>query len=166
MKVTIALQPVVGELSDDVTLVFETTDGESIDLTPDTIPGVYTAEVPAGTYRIRAEAGDLVAPSQTVEVERENLSVPIFLGGRGWPHYRLGTSVIPYRPNDDVVAIVRERREPDEGLRSLGSLDEITDRLGLAPYRPASEAEDDAPAGPELAEGAVRLFTQIGRAHV
>lgn len=163
MRVTIVLRPVVGDLAEDATVSLETIEGESIEVTAELPSGVFMADVPAGTYQLTARAGDLEAPPQTVEVESSDQRVPVFLGRPGWPSYRLGASVVPYAPHDDLLAVVRAdilSDDADDGtVTSFGSLDDVTERLGLVPYDPSTHTDDDAPETAEFAAGAIRLFT-------
>lgn len=163
MRVTIVLRPVIGDLADDATVSLEPMEGETIEMVAASPPGVFTADVPAGRYQLDARAGGLVAPTQTIEVSHADQRVPVFLGRPGWPSYRLGASVVPYAPHDDLLAVVRADMPSadidDATVRSLGSLDDVTDRLGLLPYDPSTETADDAPETAEFAEGAIRLFT-------
>jgi hypothetical protein len=161
MQLTIVLRPVVGELADDASVTVEAVDGGAVELTAGPTTGVWSAQVPAGRYRIDAAAGELVAPTQWVDVGQADHTATVFLGGRGWPYYRLGSAIVPYAPHDDLVAIVRADTAPgadDDAVRSFGSVDAVTERLGLVPYEPSRDTADDSPEAAEFADGAIRLF--------
>lgn len=112
---------------------------------------LYQAWVAPGTYILRVDAGDLGVPDRSIDVSGTEVTASVYLGQREWPAYRLGDSIVPFEPRDDIVAVVYETRDPEPDLRS-----ELMDRiLRTLPLTPLG---DDGDRETFAAEGAIWLF--------
>lgn len=116
--------------------------------------GLYEGEVTPGRYLLSASVGELVAPDSAVNVQAPVTVASAYVGDPTWPAYRLGDSVIPFEPRDDIVAVAFSVRAPQhEAADDL--VNRITDSLPLVPY----EHQGDAQRSFTAADGAIWLFT-------
>lgn len=166
MQLTIVLNSTIGDLPASFAVTVEHVDGTRVEVTQGSSAGVFQAELRAGEYRISAEADGLVAPTQNVHVGSSDITVTVFLGEEGWPYYRLGRSLVPYPPRDDVMAVALREPEPaddDDAARPVGSLDGLAASLGLVGYRPTSSDDATTSAETVYGEGTIRLYTPEDR---
>ena len=131
-------------------------DGEVSELRRDGGEGVelFTAVVEPGTYTLIVDAAGWVAPARTVVVPSDEVkTAAVYLGQDGWPAYRMGDSIVPFAPRDELVAVVFEfdKPGPDEA-REIAQ--RLSDGLGLTPFAFAPDEELPFAA----ARGSVLLF--------
>jgi hypothetical protein len=132
--------------------------------------GAYYAEIPVepGDFELEVTAERLIAPRRRVRVGPQGKTVSAYLGEPGWPFYRLGENIVPFRPSNDVIAVAFPANKPsrEQAARAGG---EILRRLPLKSHNvpdPGRREDKEPPQGAapgELtdfmtANGAVWLF--------
>lgn len=130
---------------------------------------IYQVSLEPGRYALEASTDDLVAPPQQIVVDSEEQSRQVYLGEAGWPFYRMGQSLIPFAPREDLLAIAYpfQSQSISASDDNLDLVEQITQNLPLAPYRvreddlsPSIAAANNATVGTNtLANGAILLFS-------
>lgn len=116
---------------------------------------LYQAEVPQGAYTIEVSAPGWQTPKRNFVIASKQRTVSMYLGKKGWPYYRLGENIVPYEPNDRIIAVVFESRKPD-AKTAAGLAAQLQKALPLKAYDMRSKGEElPFTAG----EGSIWLFT-------
>jgi hypothetical protein len=83
----------------------------------------YEARVDPGEYELSIETPDSAewqAESRKIRVPEEGKDVRVHLGRPDWPSYRIGETVVPFRPpvelGRDLVAVIFDGRQPGRDL--------------------------------------------------
>jgi subtilisin family serine protease len=127
--------------------------GQVIELQRERGMVLYEAMVEPGTYTLDVTAVGWSAPSRSLDIGQEGKTASVYLGRENWPTYRMGESIIPFEPLDDVVAVAFEFHKPDQTeVRNIAR--RLRDNLGLAPFDAARGG--DVPFA--VANGSVLLF--------
>lgn len=92
----------------------------------------YEAVVQPGTHRLVVKAEGFADVDYTINVPPAGLNVPVYLGRPGWPSFRMGQSVVPFEPKEELISIVFIGKPPSEP--QWPSLLQQMQRIGLVPY--------------------------------
>jgi len=92
----------------------------------------YEARVEPGTHRLVVKADGYAEVNYQISVPAGGLALPVYLGKEGWPWFRMGQSIIPFEPRDDLVGIAFSGNPPIESRWS--PLLQQMERMGLVPY--------------------------------
>lgn len=100
---------------------------------------VYVEYMPRGVYGLSVEAPNSAFQTvrRQVTVADEVLMVSVYLGKEGWPWFRIGSTIVPFEPSFDKLAIAFTApiwRNPTDIFSFLGDFD----RMGLVPYYPSA----------------------------
>ncbi len=98
-------------------------------------PGLvlYEGLVEPGVYSLEVSGEGLVAPARLVDVGPAGKTAAAYLGLEDWPAYRLGENIVPFEPQENLLAVVFETQQPDpeEARRLVG---QALEGLPLVPY--------------------------------
>ena len=92
----------------------------------------YEARVEPGIYRLVVKAEGYADVNYPINVPSGGLALPVYLGKEGWPWFRMGQSIIPFEPRDDLCGIAFIGKPPIESRWS--PLLQQMERMGLVPY--------------------------------
>ncbi|MEO8628547.1 MAG: S8 family serine peptidase [Betaproteobacteria bacterium] len=87
----------------------------------------------AGTYLVSAFDSDLLAPPRQLLIDRNIQGLPLHLGKRGLPYYRMGRALIPFSPASELLAIAFEFDPPDE-VSARRAVDTLSKELPIQRY--------------------------------
>lgn len=116
---------------------------------------LYEAEVPKGAYAIEVSTSGWQAPKRNFVISSQQKTVSIYLGKKGWPYYRLGENIVPYEPNDKIIAVAFDSRKPDAKTAAKFAA-QLQKALPLKPYDMRAKGEE---LSFTAAEGAIWLFS-------
>jgi hypothetical protein len=119
-------------LARPASVVVRSVAGETLRLTRTPRVLVYSAAVAKGSYRLLVQADGFAPVDQPITVAGEGSTISVYLGQPHWPAFRMGRSLIPFEPREDLLAVALSGRSPSKARWQV-LLDEL-DRLGLAPY--------------------------------
>ncbi|WP_430408462.1 S8 family peptidase [Kordia sp.] len=112
----------------------------------------YRAEIPKGKYKLSVTAGDMLAPSRILEVTGRNEIIPVYLGKKGWPSYRMGQNRVPFQPEEKLVGLIFETKPPSE-KKSKDLIKKVSKQFKLQPLKLKNEK------GTNIAgDGAIWMF--------
>jgi hypothetical protein len=115
---------------------------------------LFTAIVEPGTYNLVVDAENWVAPTRDVVVPPDQVkTASVYLGRDGWPAYRMGESIVPFEPRDELVAVAFEFDPPGPEEANVIA-QRLRQQLGLTPFAFDPDAEVPFAA----ARGSVLLF--------
>jgi subtilisin family serine protease len=78
----------------------------SVDANRIGLSNIYEASVSPGDYDVIVVASSYSAPKNHIRVKRNREKVAVYLGFPGWSSYRLGRTLVPFDPVDNLLAVV------------------------------------------------------------
>ncbi len=134
MTLNLTVLKISGEPVENATVQLENSQGKITEATARKTPGAYTIEAQPGKYYLQAQFEDLVAPTQTVEVQ-EGKSMIVYVGKPDWPYYRLGRTLVPFEPHRNMVAVTHSDGNADDD--DMGNkLNRLSTRFALSVVQP------------------------------
>ena len=90
----------------------------------------YETKLEPGSYRLKVEAPGFAVVDYEIEVKPGVVAIPVYLGQKDWPAYRMGQSIVPFEPKEDRVAVAFSGKSGKDKLNDPAMRSDI-DALGL-----------------------------------
>ncbi len=95
---------------------------------------LYRGKVSEGSYTLSVKAaGNMTAPERDVQVTGRDEVVPVYLGKKGWPSYRMGQNRVPFNPEGKLIGFVFETAPPSE-KETKRLMAKISKKYNLKPH--------------------------------
>ncbi|MDF2760349.1 MAG: hypothetical protein K0S99_2983 [Thermomicrobiales bacterium] len=101
---------------------------------------IYEAMVAPGRYTLEVDADDWTAPPRVMAVGARGKTAAVYLGRAGWPAFRMGETIVPFEPHDELVAIAFASEKPDPSVNN-SLVQELETHLKLKPVATSANEE-------------------------
>jgi len=94
---------------------------------------LFRGKVYKGSHILSVTAGKFTSPERELEIKGRGEIIPVYLGKKSWPSYRMGQNYVPFQPKPRLLGVVFESSPPSEKIAKR-LIKKFCNRFKLSPF--------------------------------